>query len=56
MWAKLWWSIGTHGLAKRFGPKDKIEQFNLRTVAKDILDNHCSEWTMDCGNSGGLER
>lgn len=34
--------------------KDKIEQFNLRTVVKDILDNHCSEWTMDGGNSWSM--
>jgi hypothetical protein len=34
--------------------KDKIEQFNLGTVVKDILDNHCSEWTMDGGNSWSM--
>jgi hypothetical protein len=34
------------------GTKNSSKEFNLRAVAKDILDNHCSEWTMDGGNWG----
>jgi len=34
------------------GLEDKVEKFNLRTVAKDILDNHCAEWTMNGGIRG----
>jgi hypothetical protein len=34
--------------------KEFIEKFNLRMVAKDILDNHCAEWKMDGGNSWSM--
>ena len=35
--------------------KTRLTEFHLRAAAKDILDIHCLEWTMDGGNSGSMK-
>jgi NAD(P)-dependent dehydrogenase (short-subunit alcohol dehydrogenase family) len=41
--------MGVECVVAGIGTENSSREFNLRAVAKDILDNQCLEWTMDGG-------